>query len=538
MQRAFLNEHGGDRAASAIQLRLDNRAARGPRRVGFELHHIGLQQNHFEQLVDSDAGAGRDRHGDDVAAVVFRHQADLGEALLDVVEVGVGQIDFVDRDDYRNVGGTRVVDRLLRLRHHALVGGDHQHDDVGDLGAARAHRSERLMAGGIDERDSSAVGLDGVRADVLRDTAELARRHVGVANRVEQRGLAVIDVAHHGDYRRPRDHLARDHFFWCLFDDLFGVEGYILDAVAELAGEQRGGVDVEHLVERRHLAELHQFLDQVAGLDAHRAPEVADGDALGDTDDALGGLGRRDLGLALFLAGESAALLRHTQPAHLALGGEVGAALLDDLLFLDSAAGARLISRELVGGKLRSAVPRLCRLRLRREASCQTGPRTRRARRGTGTGRRGTGRRRLRAQIDLAENLGSLLSVVESRAGLRTARQVDRATVSSFRRTHTIRAIAETRRRRGRRRFRCGRGFDDDGFLLGLGRYKSGLGLRFLIFGMDGGLGQMGLVVSRTNFFDFGLRLDDGRRGRAMRLRWRRLGMMRIEHDRGFGLRG
>ena len=149
-------------------------------------------------------GAGRDRHDDGVAAVVFGHQADLGQALLDVVDIGVGQIDLVDRDDYGNVGGASVIDGLLRLRHHAFVGGDHQHDDVGDLGAARAHRSERLMAGSIDKRDRPSIGLDGVGADVLGDSAELARRHVGVANRVEQRGLAVIDVAHHGDDRRAR----------------------------------------------------------------------------------------------------------------------------------------------------------------------------------------------------------------------------------------------------------------------------------------------------------------------------------------------
>ena len=47
---------------------------------------------------------------------------------------------------------------------------------------------------------------------MLGDTAELAIRDVGVANRVEERGFAVVNVTHHRDYRRPRDHLARDYF--------------------------------------------------------------------------------------------------------------------------------------------------------------------------------------------------------------------------------------------------------------------------------------------------------------------------------------
>ena len=44
--------------------------------------------------------------------------------------------------------------------------------------------------------------LDLVGADVLGDAAGLAGDHVGVADAVEQLGLAVVDVAHDGDDRR------------------------------------------------------------------------------------------------------------------------------------------------------------------------------------------------------------------------------------------------------------------------------------------------------------------------------------------------
>ena len=39
---------------------------------------------------------------------------------------------------------------------------------------------------------------------MLGDAAGLAGNHVGVADGVEQRGLAVIDMAHDGDDRRTR----------------------------------------------------------------------------------------------------------------------------------------------------------------------------------------------------------------------------------------------------------------------------------------------------------------------------------------------
>ena len=47
-------------------------------------------------------------------------------------------------------------------------------------------------------------GFHVVGADVLRDAAGFARRHLGAADVVQQRGLAVVDVAHDGDDRRAR----------------------------------------------------------------------------------------------------------------------------------------------------------------------------------------------------------------------------------------------------------------------------------------------------------------------------------------------
>ena len=63
------------------------------------------------------------------------------------------------------------------------------------------------MTRGVDEGDLAlfAVHLGGhlVRADVLGDAAGLARLQVGVPDRVEQLGLAVVDVTHDRDHRRP-----------------------------------------------------------------------------------------------------------------------------------------------------------------------------------------------------------------------------------------------------------------------------------------------------------------------------------------------
>ena len=60
---------------------------------------------------------------------------------------------------------------------------------------------ERLVARGVDEGQRTAVLLHLVCADVLGDATRLACDDVGVADAVEQLGLAVVDVAHHRDHR-------------------------------------------------------------------------------------------------------------------------------------------------------------------------------------------------------------------------------------------------------------------------------------------------------------------------------------------------
>ena len=99
-----------------------------------------------------------------------------------------------------------MVDGFDGLRHHPVIRGDHKDHDIGDVGAPSAHRGERRMARGVDEGDLLVPVGQGhlVGADVLRDPAGLAGHHVGLAQRIEQRRLAVIDMSHDRDHGRAR----------------------------------------------------------------------------------------------------------------------------------------------------------------------------------------------------------------------------------------------------------------------------------------------------------------------------------------------
>ena len=61
VQRSVLDEHGGHRAAAAIEPALDDDALGGAGRVGLELEDLRLQRRHLEQLVDAGALLGRGR---------------------------------------------------------------------------------------------------------------------------------------------------------------------------------------------------------------------------------------------------------------------------------------------------------------------------------------------------------------------------------------------------------------------------------------------------------------------------------------------
>ena len=86
---------------------------------------------------------------------------------------------------------------------------------------------------------------------MLRDAAGLAADDVGLAHGVEQRGLAVVDMAHDRDDRRARLQL--------FLDILFAAQTVSTSASAtrrtvwpNSVDDQFGGVGVDHLVDRRH----------------------------------------------------------------------------------------------------------------------------------------------------------------------------------------------------------------------------------------------------------------------------------------------
>lgn len=155
--------------------------------------------------------------------VLGESQQQIGGFGDDLLDAGVGTVHLVDAQDHRQLGLKGLAQHEAGLRQRAF-GGVHEQDDAVDhRDAALDLAAEVGVAGGVDDVERDALGvtvLGGQRAGVLHGRvlgedgdALLAFQIVGVhhairhfltlgehmrllKHRIDQRGLAVIDVSH------------------------------------------------------------------------------------------------------------------------------------------------------------------------------------------------------------------------------------------------------------------------------------------------------------------------------------------------------
>ncbi len=120
--------------------------------------------------------------------------------------------------------------------------------------------------------------------------------NIRFANRVQQTCFAVIDVAHHRNYRRPRLQV----FLGLIlrnFENHFLFEGNDGDYTVECFRDLRRGRNVERLVDAREHAAIHQRLQQIFRAHIELFRKLANLDTFGNLHIARRTrLGRRNYG--------------------------------------------------------------------------------------------------------------------------------------------------------------------------------------------------------------------------------------------------
>ena len=309
VQGAVLHQNGGNGALALVQTGLDDRTLGAAVGVCLQLHDLSFQSNALQQVVDAHAGQGRHRDAGHIAAPVLGDDAVLGQAFHHALGVCSGLIHLVHCHDNLDVCSLGVVDGLDGLGHDAVVGSNHQNGDIGHVGTAGTHGGERLVARGIQEGDEAVVDLDLICTDGLRDAAGLACGNVGLADGIQNTGLAVVNVAHNANHRGTLHQILLRILFLGEQALLNGHMHFVLDLCVELLCQQRSGIKIDHIVDGVHLAHLHELGNDLAGLLLQAGSQLADGDLVGDHHLQLGvaGLFQLDalqaleLGLALTL---------------------------------------------------------------------------------------------------------------------------------------------------------------------------------------------------------------------------------------------
>ena len=243
-----------------------------------------MQRNGFKQFIQALAGHGRDLDILHFTGHRFHDHFMLQKVGPHFLRVCLRLVAFVDRHDHRHFGGLGVIDGFDRLRHHRVIGGNHENDDIRHLSPARTHRGKGRVAGRVEEAQHRAtVGFHLIGADVLGDSPGFARDNLGIANRIQKRGFAVVDVPHDRDHGRTRlEILFR---ILDLLDHLFhvGIRNTD-DLVAEFLDDQLGRIGVDRLVLIHHHAHLHEALDHFTHTFGHPVGQLGDDDRLGQLD--------------------------------------------------------------------------------------------------------------------------------------------------------------------------------------------------------------------------------------------------------------
>ena len=340
MKRSLLYKHIGDISASLVQRRLDDGAHGKFVGIGLEFEKVCLEKHLLQQFRYAYSLFGRYFLTLVFSAPVFHKDIHFRKLTADSVRISTRLVYFVDCKHHRYTGGLRVIDSLNCLGHHGIVCGHDDDGKVGQLCATGTHSSERFVSRSIEERNAASVGkFHAVGTDVLRDSSGLTCNHVGLADIVEQRSLAVVHVPHHrNDGRSGLEIFGIVRLFVGIY--LFRyLRCHELNLIAEFLGHKHKSLRIETLVDGHHQTEAHtSSYDLHHRSVVHKGGKVVHSHELSHLQDLV--LGRELLHLLLCALGRQLSLFLAVfgseviLPAFIHLGISLLDLLLDFLLHL------------------------------------------------------------------------------------------------------------------------------------------------------------------------------------------------------------
>ena len=210
---------------------------------------------------------------------LLNEQVHVSQVLTDTVWVSTWLINLVDSEYHWHTGSLCMGDSLLGSRHHGVIGCDDDDGDIGGLCTTGTHGGKRFVTWSIQEGYlATAVQGHTVSTDVLGNTTRLTGNHIGIADIVEQRGLTVVNVTHHGYDWSTWNQVVLIILF--LAHGLLNLGTHVFGLETELLSHHVDGFSIQTLVDRYHDTYTHQGRDNLSNADVHHRSQLANGNEL------------------------------------------------------------------------------------------------------------------------------------------------------------------------------------------------------------------------------------------------------------------
>ena len=281
LQGTVGNQYGRNISTTLVERRLDDGTCCTTVRVSLQVEHISLKEHLVEQIVNTDTLLGTDFLALILTTPLLNEQVHVSQVLTDTVWVSTWLINLVDCEYHWHTGSLRMSDSLFGSRHHRVIGCDDDDGDIGSLGTTGTHGGKRLVTWSIKE-GYLATAFQGhtIGTDMLGNTTRLTGNHIGIADIVEQRGLTMVYVTHHGYDWSTRNQVVLIILF--LAHGLLNLGTHVFGLETELLSHHIDGFSIQTLVDRYHDTYTHQGRDNLSNADIHHRSQLANGNELSE----------------------------------------------------------------------------------------------------------------------------------------------------------------------------------------------------------------------------------------------------------------
>ena len=184
-----------------------------------------------------------------------------------------------------------MVQGFHGLRHDPVISGNHENDNIRDIGPACPHGAEGSMSRCVQEGNllnvlwTLRVGeVYGVGSDVLGDPTRFAVDHIGFPNNIQQSGLPMVDVSHDGNDRGARIQvfvfvaMIELDGLLCLGEPSALLPFFNLETKSMFGADLLGDRFFNGLVDGRKDIQFHQVSNQLERLALNQLCQISDDD--------------------------------------------------------------------------------------------------------------------------------------------------------------------------------------------------------------------------------------------------------------------